>query len=157
MSEAAFKGTFSDFKILKSRKVIQIVIEVPLEGGDAALEALGGLPRPDQETWVGVARLETKAPPAPPAHERKDFDELPYASQITLMCKSYEFRCYMRDAGYKVNNEDDAINAVKEICGVASRKEITTGTPTGEMWEDIKSKYNDWKIKDAKSIFNHPF
>ncbi len=35
-------ATFSDFRLVKGRKVCQLVCEVPLEQADAALAALGG-------------------------------------------------------------------------------------------------------------------
>lgn len=53
----AFKGEFSDFKIVKTRSVCQIVLEIPLEQADDALAVLGGVPRPDRQVWVAVARL----------------------------------------------------------------------------------------------------
>lgn len=59
-ASAALAGTFSDFKLIKSRGVAQLVIEVPLEKADAALSTLGGLPKPDEERWVALARLNTK-------------------------------------------------------------------------------------------------
>ena len=40
---AAIKATFSDFKLIKTRKVAQLVMEIPVEQADAALKALGGL------------------------------------------------------------------------------------------------------------------
>lgn len=55
---SAFQATFSDVRLVKGRKVCQLVFELPLEGADAALSALGGFPRPDREVWVGVARLD---------------------------------------------------------------------------------------------------
>jgi hypothetical protein len=58
---AAFKATFSDFRLVKGRKVAQIVVEVPIEEADNALKALGGIPRPDLERWVAVARLSPGA------------------------------------------------------------------------------------------------
>lgn len=57
---AAFKATF-DFRLVKGRKVAQIVVEVPIEEADNALKALGGIPRPDLERWVAVARLSPGA------------------------------------------------------------------------------------------------
>jgi hypothetical protein len=58
MTAAAFEATFSDFKIIRGRKVAQVVLEVPLEAADTALRVLGGVPRPDAECWVAVARLQ---------------------------------------------------------------------------------------------------
>ena len=36
----AIKATFSDFKLIKGRKVAQLIFEVPIEATDAALAAL---------------------------------------------------------------------------------------------------------------------
>ena len=55
---AAFQATYSDFKLIKGRKCAQIILEVDIERADAALEALGGVPQPHRETWVGVARID---------------------------------------------------------------------------------------------------
>src|SRR4051812_4591789 len=62
MTDAAVtQATFSDFRLVKGRKVAQLVFEVPIEQADQALAALGGLPQPATEAWVALARLETKA------------------------------------------------------------------------------------------------
>lgn len=38
----AFKGTFSDLKLIKTRSVAQVVIEIPIEEADKALSPPGG-------------------------------------------------------------------------------------------------------------------
>lgn len=54
---AAFQATYSDWKLIRSRKVVQICLEVPIEAAGQAYNALGGMPNPASEVWVGVARL----------------------------------------------------------------------------------------------------
>ena len=54
----AICASFADFKLIKGRKVCQLVCEVPLEQAGAALAALGGLPNPHAERWVGIAPLK---------------------------------------------------------------------------------------------------
>jgi hypothetical protein len=54
---AAIQASFSDFRLIKGRKTAQLILEIPIEGADAALAALGGIPQPHSERWVGVARL----------------------------------------------------------------------------------------------------
>lgn len=59
MSEpAAFSATYSDWKIVKGRKVVQIVFEVPVEAAGHAYNVLDGMPRFGAEKWFGIARLE---------------------------------------------------------------------------------------------------
>lgn len=60
---AATLATFSDFRIVKTRKLAQFVFEVPIEDADKALAALGGLPRSDGERWCGIALITKSASP----------------------------------------------------------------------------------------------
>lgn len=57
MAEAVTRATFSDFRLIKGRKVAQFVFEVAAEQADDALDALGGLPRADVDRWCAIARL----------------------------------------------------------------------------------------------------
>jgi hypothetical protein len=60
-SPAAFRAGYADWKLVKTRAVVQIVFEVPLEDSDAAYEILGGMPNHANERWFGIAAL---TPPA---------------------------------------------------------------------------------------------
>jgi hypothetical protein len=55
--EAAFKATYSGFKFVATRKVAQIVLEVPSEQAMRVLECLGGMPDGANERWCAVAVL----------------------------------------------------------------------------------------------------
>ena len=57
----AFQATYSDFKLVKTRKVVQIVLEVPLEAAGHAYNVLGGMPTFGNEQWFAVARLIKEA------------------------------------------------------------------------------------------------
>ena len=54
---AALQATYSDLKIIKTRGSFQLIFEMPLSDFNHAMAVLGGAPRPDQEVWVGIARL----------------------------------------------------------------------------------------------------
>lgn len=59
MSEpAAFSASYSDFRIIKRRKVVQVVLELPIEAAGHAWNVLGGVPDPTESRWFGVARLK---------------------------------------------------------------------------------------------------
>lgn len=55
---AAFSATYSDLKLIKTRKVVQFVFEVPLEAAEHAMNVLGGMPSPMSEKWFAIARLQ---------------------------------------------------------------------------------------------------
>lgn len=59
MSEpAAFSATYSDWRVVKGRKVIQVVMEIPIEAAGHAYNVLGGMPKFGEENWFAIARLE---------------------------------------------------------------------------------------------------
>ena len=47
------QATYSDFKVIKTRQVAQLIFEVPLEMGERAIKQLG-MPMPDREIWVEI-------------------------------------------------------------------------------------------------------
>jgi hypothetical protein len=52
----AIKATFADWRTVKSRKMLQLIFEVPLETQAEVLTTLGA-PMPDRDIWVALARL----------------------------------------------------------------------------------------------------
>jgi len=139
---AAIKGTFADFKLIKTRKLAQIVIEVPIEEADAALTALGGLPRPDSERWVAMARLDMSGTqrPSQGLGERRQFCDLPMPAQAGIMSDDLKFQLWMSKlpAGKEGENAADAIRI---YCGVGSRAEILPGTHAGARWLELLRSY----------------
>lgn len=58
MSEsAAFGAEYVDFKVIKTRRAVQIVFEVPIESADHAIQCLGGMPDNDKSVWFGIAKM----------------------------------------------------------------------------------------------------
>lgn len=58
MSEpAAFSASYSDWRVVKGRKVVQIIFEVPIEAAGHAYNVLGGMPNFGSEDWFAIARL----------------------------------------------------------------------------------------------------
>jgi hypothetical protein len=47
-------GTYSDFKLVKTRSVVQVIVEFPIEEAQQVLESLGGLPMPGKEEHVSL-------------------------------------------------------------------------------------------------------
>lgn len=166
-----FKATFSDFKNIKTRKVMQIILEVPIEAADAALKTLGGVPRADRETWVGVARLDPaiaaqearapahdpRNPPAEPSatKERQKFAAMPLAKQAAIRCEQDEpFRRFLAERLYGpssgvVLDPSMAAEEVRHICGVGSRRDINDADESGEKWRSLDREYLSWKHESS--------
>lgn len=145
---AAFQGTYSDFKLVRTRKVIQVVIEVPIEHANVVLMALNGMPRPDEEKWVAVALLD---PEMAPKNEASTDHWM--SRKAALLCKQMSFQTFISDVGPIVSNEEEAAGWLRELCGVASRSELIPGTPAGDSFERIVAEYENWmRGEDASPL-----
>jgi hypothetical protein len=149
MDKAIVSGTYSDFKIIRSRKVAQLVVEVPIEQAQSLIHALG-LPNPAQETWVAVARLQTPAkeetPPAAVPEPHRPFASLPYPQQAALRCQDLSFRAFIRSSltADWVKDEEDAAEFVRGWCNISTRKDIKPDTEAEKLWLKLNSQYEFW-------------
>src|SRR3954464_13315833 len=105
---AAIQACFSDFRIVKGRKVAQLVLEVSLEQADNALTILGGIPQQATERWVAVARLNGVAKPEhKPDKEKQKWDDLKLSMQAGIRCEEKAFQRY-----FNVKDAESAAEAV---------------------------------------------
>lgn len=154
MITGAIKATFSDFKLIRGRKVAMLIFEVPIEAADAALDTLGGLPRPDQEAWCGIARIDPKkAASAAPMQsdervpkERRRFRDVPLAAQAGMRCAEPAFQKFLSEehASFPITDADTAASFVREHCCVKSRSEIIEGSKAADKWLALNSQYDVW-------------
>ena len=174
----AFQATYSDWKLIRSRKVVQVVLEVPIEQADEAYQVLGGMPNPASETWVGVARLtltpmdeqgnfETpaatvpvrraveeqfrEAPTEAAPRPRKSFAELSPAQQAGIACNEPRFWAFLREKMCRgeVIDTTSASIAVRALCGVSSRTQIKPGNAAADLWGDLYGSYQAWLMVPA--------
>jgi hypothetical protein len=115
------QATFSDFRLVRSRKACQLIFEVPIEGADAALTALGGIPQPHSESWVGIIRLNGYSkPPEPEENNTK------LSLQAVMRCKEPLFWRFLNTQTVQpVEDETDAAWVVRQLCGVESGLGLT--------------------------------
>jgi hypothetical protein len=151
------QATYSDLKIVKTRKVFQVVVEIPLEQFNHAMEVLGGAPLPDREVWLAIARLNPESlpqpspssvhPPGPPspAHQypRRAWSELSPAERAGICCREVEFQYWLKLINrIPLATEAEATAYVQRIAG-GSRSNL--GKPGFEketsQWETIDLAY----------------
>lgn len=152
---AAFRASYSDWKLIRTRKVVQIVLEVPVEEADAAYQVLGGMPNPAESFWCAVARLQPDA--ARPAKKKQEWNELKPSAQISIRCEETVFRTFLREKFPRMwnlldNPDDDctpaetAIRFVRQHCGVTSRADINSDNPQAlDAWERLEWDYRAWQ------------
>lgn len=57
MTDAVIQAEFVQFKQLKSKPIVQLIFEIPVEQGLEAIKTLG-LAHPGESTWCAIAKLE---------------------------------------------------------------------------------------------------
>lgn len=154
----AFRATFSDMKLVKTRQVAQLIFEIPIEEFDAAYEVLGGMPVPAKERWFGIAAIKSTAeedraqprqnnPPSPhPGGAKRPWRDLDPTTQAAMTCNEASFAAFLRET-----RKDDWTEApttadcVRLICGVTSRKELGTNQRARIIWHQLDAAYQAWK------------
>ena len=58
MNDPGVTATFCDTRIIAGRKVMKLILEVPIEMRNVALERLGGVPDPANPGWVMVVPFD---------------------------------------------------------------------------------------------------
>lgn len=155
---AAFKATYSDWKLIRTRGVVQVVMEVPLAEADAAYGVLGGMPNPANETWFGIAPInlhkpakENKTSVAPtPRQDPKSvggkWRDLQPAAQAGIRCAEPTFRVFLCEMhGYDASSDELAAKAVRDFCGVNSRVELAANHKARVLWHQLDEQFQAWK------------
>jgi hypothetical protein len=136
MSETIITGTYSDFKIIKTRKVAQMVIEFPIEQGEQFISKFG-LPNTHEEKWVAVAWLRSQ-PVETNGRASKAIQ------QAGIMCKDIAFGTWLRDTRkFQINpaNETEVQEVLRAILGVTSRADMRTNDDALERWETLYDQF----------------
>lgn len=136
---AALSGDYVDLKFIKSRKVAQVVIEIPLEAA-AAFVADFGAPDPSTGVPVAIARLVKQA--AQP--ERRKFRDLPPSQQAAMRCNEPAFWKYLASLGTRAETADDAATYVRQWCLVRSRSDLNNNAKAMEAWSRLNEAYELW-------------
>lgn len=138
------KGTYSDLKLVKTRKVLQMVIELPVEAQDDFITKFG-LPKPDAEMWVAVARLHDAPVPA------KTYEATKAVQDAGMACKDPNFGTWLHDS-YNISSIDplDAesiAEGLRAVLGVKSRSDFYEDEAALTAWKRLKSEYEQDKFK----------
>lgn len=141
MTQAAFKATYSDLRFIKSRKVAQIVLELPLEQADGFIQAFG-TPNPASETWCAIARLAIAQDKTQPQkiNKTKSWDELRLSQQAAIRCSDEMYRHWLC-----VDDEESAKAQVRKACEVDSRAELDTDEAAANRWQAMEEEFATWK------------
>lgn len=180
MSDArAIKATFSTWRPVNGRKVLQLVFEVPIEQQGEVLTMLGA---PDDK-WCAIAVLNVKpiendeeniadGVPKPAmikaakmhaemAKPKKRFEDYPLSQQCAMRCEDEEFHGFLenRHPPYWFLQTAQpvaqrAAAAVREMLGVGSRSELGANGLAADRWRELEAEYQtymtDQKYAEAR-------
>jgi hypothetical protein len=166
MTAAAFQATYSDWRIVKGRKVVQVVFELPLEQADTAYQVLGGMPIAAHEVWCGIARLKqgkegdaiagVVSPPspvvtpprstltrAPSGADKRPFAEMPLPQQAGMLSQDRAFRLFLAEKfDMPIPDPDEAADVIRHHCKIKSRADIKSDNVG---WSELVLGYQVWK------------
>jgi hypothetical protein len=151
MSASAFRATYSDWRLVKSRGVVQVVMEVPLADADKAYEILGGMPNPAAEQWFGIAAIRAdrsgQAESMSTARTTRAWKDMLPQQQAGIRCDEVTFAVFLHEEYPEEWHEamDDPAEAVRLICGVQSRAEFSTNAKAAVAWRQLDDKYQAWR------------
>lgn len=169
MNAEPILADFVEIKQVKTRSVVQLVFEIPIEAGDAAHKKLGGFPLSGEsrpcaivrlnpgETWdpetgevddlPPPVRVQAKAGPEP-TYDGRPWRSLSPSVQSGILCGSKAFMEWIgaADAGA-------AARLVRSRCGCErSRSELDKDKAKAERWHRLASEF----FRDGSRLLQEP-
>lgn len=154
-------GSYADLKIIKTRGVVQIVVEVPLERGKEVTD-LFGLPQPNAEIPVVVARMDPTKIDAQSNvvqiedhRQAADFEEesgkppRPLSQIAGMFCNSAIFQKFIQEESEGWDHRptsDEAAEWLRSACGIRSRTELNTNADAAARFHKIRGQYQAWRL-----------
>ncbi len=115
------QGTYSDLKIVKTRKVVQVIIEIPIEAANTFVEMFG-MPNPAEEVWVAIAELDRRT-----MNESEASDATKAVQMAGMLCRNKSFGVWLRDQrkmDVDPSKPESIANALRALLGIKSRREM---------------------------------
>lgn len=151
--KAAVAAKYAGFKLVRTRKVAVIALEIPIEQAEAFVRAFG-LPNPTEETWVGIAKAAgnpemPKAVEAANGKTKKSWGEVPPAQQAGIACENEAFRRFLFEEELAPNGvldgAEEAAAHVRQHCNVQSRADLEKYPESLRRWCDLYGRFEAWQ------------
>lgn len=142
MTKAAIKAVYADYKRVKSRKVHQIIFEVPSEEWPDHYKVLGE-PNIDLSQWFGIAAMNV-VEPAPTAQD----NGVNLAANAAILLNDPMFQKFL-DQMYEITLSENKSNydqTIKYLVGINSKSELNTNPQKAQQWRELRAEYEAWKL-----------
>lgn len=130
---AAIAGTFADYRTVKTRKVLQLIIEVPIEQQEQAFERLG-FPVPDRDLWVAVARMDLDAASKAPAPK----PDRTLAQRAGILCNDVAFQRWI---GVPDGDVEAAAEAMRTRLSIPSRRVLDESDTAAQAFREMEARF----------------
>lgn len=141
-SNRIMKGTYSDYKLIKSRNVVQIGIEIPIEQAEEFV-SMFGMPKPDTEKWVAIAGLNEEI-------INKNDTIVKAIQQAGMICKDQKFGDFLikekKMIGIIPDDDESIAKALRALLGIKSRTDFHTDQNAVIAFNRLKSEYESYTI-----------
>lgn len=126
----AIPARYADWRPVKGRKVLQLILEVPLERQGEVLTMLGA-PLPDRDIQVAIAIMSDQADGS--------FKGGKLAQSAGILSNERGFQQWS-----DTDNPDDAAVFIRQRCGVESRAHLDHDDTAARAFRDMKLEYENW-------------
>lgn len=150
---------FVEIKMVKTRSVVQLVFEIPIEGADEAHERLGGYPQPGESRPCGIVwlrdgekwdpetgEIEDLPPPIriegtgrrfEPTYEGRPWASIAPSQQSGILCSNRSFMAWIGAADAAA-----AARIVREKTGCErSRAELDKDPAKAVRWRNLAAAF----------------
>lgn len=128
----AVAGQFVKLDSVPTRKVVRVVLEMPIEAANDVLRELGGYPDAANAKWVGVALLTGE-----PSENTLKGGKL--AQRAGIICDHGSFQRFARECGY-----DDAVKMIYARCDITSRAHLDHDPEAAKAFHELDLEYQAW-------------
>lgn len=132
----AIQARYADWRPVKGRKVLQVILEVPLEQQGEVLGLLGA-PLPDRDLWVAVALLADH-------RNENTLKGGKIAQEAGILCAERSFKEWCGEA-----SDEGAARYVRERCNIDSRAHLDHDQDAARAFKDMKLEYQAWLRVEA--------
>lgn len=149
---AVVAGSYCDLKTIRTRQVLQMIIEIPLEQGEQLIDAFG-FPNPGAEIRVAVARLVDPTPTPAKQSDKSEAAKAAYNAKsegeqavvrAALLARDPRFQVYA-----KASNETEAADYIRHRCVIDSRREIATSSVALDWFLTMETEYKQSTGQEA--------
>lgn len=162
MSNAVIQGDFVDIKNVKTRSVVQMIIEIPIEQGEDLVMKFG---YPNNHTCcpVAIAKITPKLVPETSKDEARRQSDLgqggnkpkSFAGHGKMLAQDPDMNSFlsMEHGELYARLMYDVESTMKNLCEISSCSELIEGSIAYERFVVLRKDFNAWKRANEQAAY----